>query len=84
MMLVELGILVVAVPVGFLIAWLARDELVDGRIWFKVLIALSVVFGTIYGLIGKGYVSWTCGFILIVCLVSLLKSYDRKWIRIRI
>jgi EamA domain-containing membrane protein RarD len=72
-------LLVLAVPVGFLIAWLCRDELIDGKKWFSLLITLGV-FGAIgFYLYEQSATALTCGFIAIVSFISLLKSRDKKW-----
>ena len=76
-MLIEIIILLLAIPTGFLIAALTKDELIQGRKWFKILILASIlgVFG--FWIYGFPYISWTCGFILIVSLISLIKSEDK-------
>lgn len=77
-MLVEIGILLLAIPTGYLIAWLARDEIVEGKFWFRVLIILSIVVGLWFYLTGQRYITWTTGFILIVSLISFVKSSDTE------
>ena len=79
-MILELIIMMLAIPSGYLIAWLARDELVAGRKWFYILIFLSVVVWVVFYFKGKEYASWTSGFIIIVSFISLMKSKDKKWI----
>lgn len=83
-MLIEIIILILAIPAGFLIAWMANDELVAGRKWFVTLIVLSLIVGMGGFLFGENVVSWTCGFILIVSFISYFKSFDKKWTRRRI
>jgi hypothetical protein len=46
-MLSEILILVLAIPVGYLLSWMARDELTQGRKWFKVIIVLSLILNLI-------------------------------------
>ncbi len=82
-MIEKLIILALAIPSGYLIAWLARDELLAGRKWFLGIIILSVFVGTWSYFIGQGYIGWTAGFMIIVSFISLIKSYDKKWIKIR-
>ncbi len=87
-------VLLLAIPVGYLIAWLARDELVQGRKWFKLLIGAGVII-SIIGMIlflagnlaGKNDINrvfitaaMTGAFIVIVSAVSLIKSWDKKWV----
>jgi len=73
-MIIEIIILLSAIPIGYLIAWLAKDELVAGKKWFRVLIILSILISAWFYLIGEKYISWTAGFILIVSLISLIQS----------
>ncbi|MCH7568814.1 MAG: hypothetical protein IIA87_05320 [Nanoarchaeota archaeon] len=83
-MMWEIIILALAVPSGFLIAWLAKDELIQGRKWFRILIISSILFGIWFYLIGQSYIVWVFGFILIVSLIGLIKSNDKKWVMRRI
>lgn len=83
-MLLDWIILVLAIPSGYLIAWLARDELIAGRIWFKVLIGISLICAGVFLFFGKSYMALTVIFIAIVSGISLIKSYDKKWTRRRI
>ena len=81
-MFLEIIILLFAIPTGFLIAWLARDELVSGKKWFKILIIVSILLGIWFWLAGKSYIVWIAGFIAIVSLISLIKSEDKGWTKI--
>lgn len=83
-MLIEIIILLLAIPSGYLITWLARDELEDGRKWFRILIIISTVSGIWFYLIGLFYISLTLGFIFIVSLISFMKSKDKKWVKSKI
>jgi len=84
-MLIELLLVVLAVPVGFLVAYLANDELVAGRKWFVAIIALSVVLALWHTFtFAEGAVSWTFRFAIVVTAISLWKSYDKKWTKRRI
>ena len=80
-MFVDLILLLLAIPVGFLIAWLARDELIQGRIYLKILSFLAFV-SMIYFAYDE-VVVLTCGFIAIVSWISFLKSFDSKWAVVR-
>lgn len=82
-MIWEILILLAAVPTGYLIAWLARDELIAGRKYFRILIILGLVSGGWFYLIGKRYMGFSSGFISIVSLMSLIKSNDKRWTRKR-
>ncbi|OIO80417.1 hypothetical protein AUJ84_03595 [Candidatus Pacearchaeota archaeon CG1_02_32_132] len=81
-MILNLLILFLGVPIGLLIAWLARDELKQGRKWFRIMIILSLLGGLWFWLIGRVYISLTWGFIFIIVLVALAKSQDKKWTKI--
>lgn len=79
-----LGILL-AFPSGYLLAVLARDELVKGRKFFEILIiaSLIVLFSSI--LIENKRLTFsivlTMTFTIIISLISLYKSYDRRFVR---
>jgi len=78
-MVCGIPILLLAVPVGFLLAWLGWDELIVGRKYFKILIVLGIVLGIGGWLFGFSAVGWSGGFIAIVSFISYLKSFDKKW-----
>jgi ABC-type Fe3+ transport system permease subunit len=82
-MWIEIIVLLLSIPVGYLIAYLARDELVQGRKWFKVLMILAVVVGGWFALRKNYTVVLTAAFILIVTFISHWKSYDGVWTRRR-
>lgn len=81
-MILNLLILFLAVPIGLLIAWFARDELKQGRKWFRIMVILSLLGGLWFWLIDRIYISLTWGFIFIIVLVTLAKSQDKKWTKI--
>jgi ABC-type Fe3+ transport system permease subunit len=78
-MIVEIILLVLAIPAGFLIAWMARDELIDGRKWFRAIIIASLALAAFFWIFGLVYISLTLVFIAIVSFVSLIKSQDKIW-----
>lgn len=79
----EILIILLGLPAGYLIAYLCRDELVDGRVWFEILIVLSFILGIVFYLKDSMYVTWTLAFISLISLVSVYKSYDKKWTKKR-
>ncbi|MBI2451902.1 hypothetical protein HYV50_02365 [Candidatus Pacearchaeota archaeon] len=83
-MWLEIIILVLAFPAGYIIAWLCNDELVKGRKWFIFLIALSFIVEIISFVKNNLQIALTSLFIIIVSLISLFKSYDKKFIKRRI
>ncbi|MCX8158995.1 MAG: hypothetical protein N3D20_01750 [Candidatus Pacearchaeota archaeon] len=84
MVLFEIFVLISAIPIGYLIAYFANDELVAGRKWFKVLIVVALLMGIWTYYAGLTFITLTCIFIIIVTIVSLIKSKDRKWTRKRV
>jgi len=73
-MLLEIVILILSIPTGFLIAHLAKDELAVGRKYFRVLIIASVLIGIWFYLTGVEYLVWTMAFVFVVSLISLIKA----------
>ena len=77
-------ILILAFPVGYLLAWLARDELVTWKKWYillavvSVIAAIPVAFLQSLSLI-KLPVILTLFFIAIISLMAVWKSHDKKW-----
>ena len=78
-MLFEIIILILAIPSGFLISWLCREELIAGRKWFLALMAVSLIFGVYFAYLGNYPVSIGLDFIFIVTLISFIKSKDKKF-----
>jgi hypothetical protein len=68
-----------SVPTGYLLAWLCRDELIDGQKWFYAIVICSVMFGGWFFLIGERVIGESCLFIAVVGFISLMKSSDKKW-----
>ena len=73
-------ILFLAVPLGYLLAYLTRDELVDGRKYFKLISFLCSLMALIF-LFFSLTIALTLVFMSIVSSVSLVKSYDKKFIK---
>lgn len=74
-------LLLLAIPVGFLIARLARDELIQGRNYLLTLIILCFVLMSVF--LGNEVFVLTLGFMSIVGWISYLKSFDIKWAVVR-
>ncbi len=77
-MIFYLIIIALAVPTGFLIAHMARDELVLGRKWFRIIFTASFIAGLWFFLIGVEYIALTLFFIVIFSLINYIKSFDKK------
>lgn len=80
-MMIELIVLLLAIPVGLLVAYMARDELVDGRKWFTYIFIIGFLAGMWFFLIGKNIEMYSSFFISIISIVSYIKSFDKKWTR---
>tara|TARA_Y100000310_G_C20503734_1_gene725330 strand:- start:36 stop:284 length:249 start_codon:yes stop_codon:yes gene_type:complete len=78
--LLILFIILLGIPLGYLLAYLTRDELVSGRKYFKLLVLISSIL-TIVFLFINPVVALSLIFISIVSIVSLIKSYDKKFIK---
>ena len=77
-------ILILGFPAGYLLAWLARDELVAGRKWFFALAAVSliaVIVISFTGLLLKLPAILCLFFIIIISLTAVWKSHDKRWVR---
>jgi len=77
-MITEIFLLVLAIPTGFVLAWLAKDELKDGKRWFKALLFISFFLFSMFLYYDMIYASLTCLFIAIVSLISFIKGCKRK------
>lgn len=74
MLLFNVLILLLAIPVGYLISWMAKEELKQGRRWFRILVIAGILGGIGFWIYGFIIESLTMFFICIVALVSLVKS----------
>jgi hypothetical protein len=73
-MLYKILVLMLAIPVGILIAKIANDELSIGKKYFRILIIASLIGVIGFWLYGRNVESMAFGFIGIISLVSLVKS----------
>ena len=78
-MLLEILILICAVPAGYLISYLTKEELVAGRKWFVAIIIISFLTGLLFFMAKNYVITWTAGFVIIATFISLIKGYDKKW-----
>jgi len=72
-------VLLLGIPAGYLLAWLCKEELVLGRKWFLVILVLSLVSGVVF-LFFNLISSLTSFFIVIISLISLILSYNKKFV----
>jgi len=84
--LLSVIIIILAFPVGYLLAWVAKDELAPGRKWFLLTAGVSVIGSIILAVINFAYKIpsiLTLLFIIILCLMAVWKSKDKNWIKIK-
>ncbi len=77
-------ILLLAFPAGYLLAYLARDELVLGRKWFVLLSVVSLISAVIISFTNlelKFLIILSLFFIIIISLIAVWKSHDLKWVK---
>ena len=75
-------ILASSIPVGYILAYLCRDELVSGRKWFKfisLVLAISIILLLIF--YRNSVLILSLIYMGIVSLISYLKSYDKKFVK---
>ena len=77
-------ILLAAFPVGYLLAWLARDELIAWKKGYILMAVISVILTIPVAFIStlslvKLPAVLTLFFIAIISLVAVWKSHDKKW-----
>ena len=72
-------VLLLSIPIGLLVAWLCRDELVAEKRWFKVIMVASAIIALVMLFFGNFVVVLTMIFFFIITLVSYIKSFDVKW-----
>lgn len=78
-MLLQILLLLTAIPLGFLLAYLTKDELLAGKPWFKAIIIIAVIITGWFFLTKQTTIALTAAFITITAFFSYLKSYDKKW-----
>ena len=66
-------VLILGIPIGNFLAKKTKEELKDGKKWFKLLIVLSLIGGFIGLIIGNDTILFTFFFIAIVTSRSLKK-----------
>jgi drug/metabolite transporter (DMT)-like permease len=71
-MIIEILILIAGIPVGLYIAWLASDELKEGRKYFRILVIIGLIGAVGFWLYGRNVEAFSSGFIAVVSLTGLL------------
>jgi hypothetical protein len=87
-LLIEIIVLLLGIPIGFLLSWMARDELVIGRQWFRMMLIVSSGMAMLFFLM-RDYVygrifGFSISFIFIVTAVAYLMSFNKTWTKKRI
>lgn len=75
--IISIILLVLAIPVGYLIAWMCKDELKQRAKWFRLIVILSIALALFFWLYGFGYIALTCMFMAIVSFISVIKAKDK-------
>jgi hypothetical protein len=73
-MWLEILILLTAIPVGFLIAYMTEEELKDGRKYFRLIFYLSVSLAIIFSFINRRIESLSLAYLAITSFISYIKS----------
>ena len=77
-------VLLTSLPVGWLLAYLTREEIKGYRKYFAFLIAVSLLIALILGFFDiKNHLAiiLTLVYVAVVSLVSIWKGYDKKFIK---
>ncbi len=69
--LISLGVLLLGIPIGDLLARATKEELKSGRKWFYLILVISFIGGIVGLIIGKDWLMFTLFFIAIVSSRSL-------------
>lgn len=73
--LVDVLILITAIPVGLFLAWLCSDELKDGKKWFRLIFYALVLIGIVFLLVYRNIlILMSLAYMVIITAVSLWKG----------
>jgi len=78
-MLYEILVIFVAIPLGYWVAYLARDELVIGRKWFLLVMIVSAIMAVMSFVFRDTVIGFSSLFILLFTYISYWKSFDKKF-----
>jgi hypothetical protein len=76
-------IMALAFPIGYLLAYMCKDELLAGRSWFLALSLISFIAGSWFFLSDVNYISLSCFFAAIISGVAYWKSFDKRLTKIK-
>ncbi len=71
------AILLTAVPAGFLLAYMTKDELKQGKKWFGAITCLSIIGSIVFLFLKNETVALTFVYMAIVASISLRKAIKR-------
>ncbi len=77
-LLIGIGVLVLGVFIGKLLAKYTQEELTGGQIWFKLLAIIGLIGGIIGLIIGNDPLLFTMFFIALVTSQSIKKKIGKK------
>jgi len=78
--MLHLIILITAVPVGWFLAKLSKEELVPGKRWFKVIIYSLIIIGLVFFLSYRDMpILLALAYMAIITYMSVYKSKDKKF-----
>lgn len=80
-LLIGAGVLILAFPIGTLLARKTKEELKEGRKWFKIIIYIGMIGGVSGLLIGNDVLMFSFFFIALVTSRSLKNGKNRKKIQ---
>jgi F0F1-type ATP synthase membrane subunit c/vacuolar-type H+-ATPase subunit K len=70
-LLIGIGLLILGVPIGNLLAKFTKDELKQGKKWFKLVIILSIIGAIVFLILGNDVLLFAFLFIAVVTSRSL-------------
>jgi len=82
MVILYIIILLLAFPTGYLLAYLARDELIAGKKWFLLLALASLISSIALSFMNFSFKFpsiLALFFIIMISLMAIWKSHDKKW-----
>ena len=79
--LIYLVVLLTALPIGLMLAWLCKEELVDGRKWFNLMIISFILLGIISFVVFRDMpIVLSFSYMVLITGVSLYKGKDKKFV----
>jgi len=77
-------VLLTSLPVGWLLAYLTREELVAGRVYFKLIAIISTILIIIFlitNIKNKSEIILGLAYLILISLVSFKLSFDKKFVK---